>query len=111
MIGRAWNLVQRGWLHYTIWETEHYLRDCERDGLVESLSLADFRAQLEAMRVELATLQPPRVASMARLDGAPDAAEACTEVGADQISVRLPRPGFLHALALVTVIAGMAVYA
>lgn len=110
-LSSAWNLLQRAWLHYTIWETEHYLRDCARDGLVSSLSLTDFRAQLCAMRVQLAALQPPSV--LPRLDGAPEPAEACTEVGSTevQITVRLPRPGFLHALAIVTVIAGAAVYA
>ena len=48
-----------------------------------------------------------------RLDGAPEPAEACTELGSTelQITVRLPRVGFLHALAVVTLIVGAAVYA
>ena len=117
LICRALACVLRCWVRYQIWETEHYLRDCERDGLVESLSLTDFRAQLAALRVRLAALQPPIAAAassvLPRLDGAPDPAEACTELGEPelQITVRLPRTGFLHALALVTVIEGVAVYA
>lgn len=105
----AWNLLQRGWLRYTIWETEHYLRDCERDGLVDSLSLDDFRGQLEAQRVQLALLQGRYVAP--RADGAPLAAEACTELGSDAIVVQLPRPAFLYMAALVVLAAGSAVFA
>jgi hypothetical protein len=112
MIATAWNLVQRGWLRYTIWETEGYLRACERDGLVDSLSLTDFRAQLEAQRVELAALQPRRApAAPGRADGAPCAAEACTEVGADMLTITslAPRRSLLLALAFTVIAAGMAV--
>ena len=47
------------------------------------------------------------------LDMPPVPAEACTELGSTelQITVRLPRVGFLHALAVVTLIVGAAVYA
>ena len=108
MIARAWNLLRRGWLLYTIHETEAYLRACERDGLVHSLSLRDFRAQLEAQRVQLALLQPS-AATAGRADGAPMPAEACTDVGAEEVAWVLPRASLLHALALVSVIAGVAV--
>lgn len=112
MIATAWNLLQRGWLVYTIHETERYLRACERDGLVHSLSLADFRAQLEAQRVQLALLQSRRPGATVpqRTDGAPMPAEACTDVGAEVVAFVLPRPTFLHALAWVAVIAGVAVF-
>lgn len=114
MIAAAWNLLQRGWLRYTIHETECYLRACERDGLVHSLSLTDFRAQLEAQRVELAALQPRRApAAPGSADGAPCAAEACTELGSDIITVRFlaPRRSLLMALSVTVVIAGTAVFA
>jgi hypothetical protein len=113
MIARAWNLLQRGWLRYTIHETEAYLRACERDGLVNSLSLTDFRAQLEAQRVQLADLQPRPTPLPTRADGAPAAAEACTELGADVITLRFlaPRRTLLMALSVTVVIAGTAVFA
>lgn len=52
------------WLHalllrYQIWETEHWLRDCARDGLITGKNLELFRADLCAMRVRLARLQRP----------------------------------------------------
>lgn len=115
MIATAWRFVRRTWLRYTIWETECYLRACDADGLVDSLSLRDFRAQLEAMRVQLADLQPrPSVASATtthRADGAPCAAEACTEVGADALTITIlaPRRRLLYALAFTAVVAGVAV--
>ena len=48
------------WLRLEIWETEAYLRDCERDGLVNSLHIAEWRGRLAQMRVQLALLQPAR---------------------------------------------------
>lgn len=45
------------WVRYQIHETEQYLRACERDGLIDSLSLRDFRAQLSALRVRRITLE------------------------------------------------------
>ena len=117
MLNTIWRLVQRGWLRYTIHETEVYLRACERDGLVRSLSLTDFRAQLEAQRVALANLQPRPAGSTTalptRADGAPPAAEACTELGADVITLRFlaPRRTLLMALSITVLIAGTAVFA
>lgn len=51
---------QRAWLSYVIWETEAYLADCERDGLIESLHVTQWRAEVADMRVRLALLQQPR---------------------------------------------------
>jgi hypothetical protein len=47
------------WLRYEIAETEAYLADCARDGLIHSLHLDEWRTRLAEMRVELATLAPP----------------------------------------------------
>lgn len=49
----------RQWLMYHAWELAHYLRDCSRDGLTDSLSLREFRGQLAALEVRIALLQPP----------------------------------------------------
>ena len=46
-------------LRYLIWETEHWLRDCENEGLTDGLNLRLIRAELEADRVRLALLQAP----------------------------------------------------
>jgi hypothetical protein len=54
---RLWRGVRIAVLRWQIWETEHYLRDCEREGIADSLSLRDFRNQLAAMRVRLIDLQ------------------------------------------------------
>ena len=47
------------WLRYEIDETERYLADCAKDGLIRSLHLDEWRTRLAEMRVELATLAPP----------------------------------------------------
>jgi hypothetical protein len=52
-------------LRYVIWETEHWLRDCENEGFTDGLNLRLIRAQLEADRVRLALLQAP-IARMTR---------------------------------------------
>lgn len=52
----AWRAVQAGLVRWEIVETERYLRACERDGLVDSLSLRDFRGQLQALRIRLSDL-------------------------------------------------------
>lgn len=54
---RAWRAVLRQWKRWQIRSTEQYLRDCARDGLSDSLSLREFRLQLEELRVELALLE------------------------------------------------------
>lgn len=53
----AWLTVQAAWLHYEIHETEAYLRDCARDGLVESLHLKYWRRNVEAMVVDQIVLR------------------------------------------------------
>lgn len=113
MIRRAWRGLLALFVRYEIWSTEDYLRACERDGLTASLMITEWRGQLAALRVELATLQPPRadVSTQPRADGAPLPAEACTELGSDAIVVRLPRPAFLYVAAFVLVAAGSAVFA
>ena len=55
--GRAWRLLCALVLRWQIWETEAYLRACTRDGLTDSLSLRDFRAQLQTMRIRLIDLE------------------------------------------------------
>lgn len=52
-----WLRLRCLWLHWTIYETEGYLAACARDGLTDSLSLREFRAQVCAMRVQLALLE------------------------------------------------------
>ena len=47
------------WLQYEIYETEAYLADCARDGLIDSLHLREWRGRLAQMRIELAMLQEP----------------------------------------------------
>ena len=44
-------------LRWQIWETEHYLLDCEREGLTDSLSLRAFRHEVAAMRCRLIDLE------------------------------------------------------
>jgi hypothetical protein len=56
-MSRIFRRLQALWVAYQIHETEQYLRACERDGLVDSLSLRDFRAQLSALRVRRITLE------------------------------------------------------
>jgi len=52
----AWRSLKAAVLVYQIWETENYLADCEREGLTGSLSLAEFRGDLQKMRVCLIDL-------------------------------------------------------
>jgi hypothetical protein len=64
IVGRAWAalhntglLLRIAALSYVIWDTERYLREVAEDGLIESLSLSAFKAQLEADRVKRAVLR------------------------------------------------------
>ncbi len=57
------NAPRAAWLRLSIWEAEHYLRDCKRDGLVASLHLDLFAAEIAHMRVRLALLQLPRASA------------------------------------------------
>lgn len=49
--------TQRAVLRWQIWETEHWIRACEADGLDVSLSRPDINDQLAEMRVQLALLE------------------------------------------------------
>lgn len=44
-------------LRWQIWETECYLRDCEREGLTSSLSLRNFRYEVAVMRCRLIDME------------------------------------------------------
>ena len=55
-LSSLYRAIRAALLMYEIWETEHYLRDCERDGLVHSLHLDEWRGRLCDMRVRLALL-------------------------------------------------------
>lgn len=72
-----WRWLLSWLVRYQIYETEAYLRDCEREGLTSSLSLRDFRLQLSDLRVRLADLQTPARAKGARQprDATPAAAQ------------------------------------
>lgn len=52
-----WCCLYSAFLRWTIWEAEHHLRECAADGLIDSLSLREFRGQIAAARVRLALLQ------------------------------------------------------
>lgn len=52
----AWRWLQALYVRSLIWETEHHMRDCARDGLDESLSLQHFEAQIAALRIRLIDL-------------------------------------------------------
>lgn len=52
----AWRSLCAALLVYQIWETENYLRDCQKQGLTGSLSIAEFRGDLQRMRVRLIDL-------------------------------------------------------
>jgi hypothetical protein len=86
---RAWRLLCRLTLRYRIWETEAWVRDCEKDGLDVSLSRPDIVADLAAMRVRLALLQPSSPQQDA--DRAPAPAECSTEIGADMPGRKVTR--------------------
>ena len=44
-------------IRWCIWEAESYLDACAADGLTDSLSLREFRAQIDRDRVRLAEVQ------------------------------------------------------
>lgn len=101
---RFWYAMRRLVLRWQIWETEHYLRDCEADGLSDSLMLRVWRDDLAQMRCELILLQPPGPA-----DFTCTAAEACTELGADMPQRREPVHLYLVAAAFTLACAAVMV--
>ncbi len=52
-------------LRWSIWEAESYLRDCARDGLIQSLAISEFRRQIAADRVRLYALHKTTAARKA----------------------------------------------
>lgn len=67
LAARLTRAIQRAWLRWHIAELTTYLRACERDGLVDSLSLRHWRGQLAALEVRLIALQEPRSTRMAEV--------------------------------------------
>lgn len=59
----SWLRLQALWLDYEIHETEAYLRECARDGLVESLHLNSWKLNAGEMRAaQIALRQDARYA-------------------------------------------------
>lgn len=57
LASRAWRRLRCAWLQLLIWDTERYIDECARHGISDTLSLWEFRRQIEAMRVRLALLE------------------------------------------------------
>ena len=72
--------VSRLVLRYKINETERWIRACEDDGILDSITLREIRADLCAMRVQLALLEPRQAVAPA------PAAEAPTEQPEDSLA-------------------------
>ena len=53
------------YLRWSIWEAEHWLRDCSRDKLLHGPRLATERARIAHLRVRLALAQAPRATTHA----------------------------------------------
>lgn len=53
----AWRWLRATAIRLELWELEHYIRDCERCGIADSLNLRRFRAEAQALRVKLIDLQ------------------------------------------------------
>jgi hypothetical protein len=67
LLARLADLPRRAWLEVRIFicrwnidSTEKWLIECEADGIVDSMNLREFERELEADRVELATLEAQR---------------------------------------------------
>lgn len=114
MIRAIWRAMRRALLRYQIWETEHYIADCEANGISAGMMMSEFRGQLCAMRVELALLTPAAQARLAHGPAeAPAPAEACTDIGADMAASHwsaelMAGPGALHAAAAVVLVVAAA---
>lgn len=52
-----WRALHALALRVELWELEHYIRDCERCGIADSLNLRRFRAEAQALRVRLIDLK------------------------------------------------------
>lgn len=64
-----WLALTAMFLRWTIYEAETYLLACARDGLTDSLSLREFRAQIDADRVRLADIQQRMFAATRSITG------------------------------------------
>ena len=53
----AWRCLCALALRVELWELEHYIRDCERCGIADSLNLRRFRAEAQALRVRIIDLE------------------------------------------------------
>lgn len=51
-------LLKRLWISYLLSSDERYLKACKRDGLISSIDVVAFEHRMQAMRVDLATLEP-----------------------------------------------------
>jgi hypothetical protein len=51
--------VQRALIKADIACTEDWIRDCERDGILDSRSLSECRKRIQTLRVDLALLEKP----------------------------------------------------
>lgn len=56
-LGRLRIRVQILALRYRIWSTEDWIKDCERDGITDSLNMREFRRDLGRMRCQRAMLE------------------------------------------------------
>jgi hypothetical protein len=54
---RSIRWVRCAWLRWQIRSTERYIAACVADGILDGLSMREFRRQLDAMRVRLAMLE------------------------------------------------------
>ena len=60
MIRALLRFLRIWWLRWDLDSLERYMRECNPDGLLDSVSLRYFRADAEAKRVELAVLECER---------------------------------------------------
>lgn len=56
VVVRAYRLTLAAWHRWCIASTTDYLRACERDGLTDSLSLREFRNQIQQHRLRVIDL-------------------------------------------------------
>jgi hypothetical protein len=50
--------IKRAYLSYLLANDESYLKACVKDGLLDSLSIADFEKRMQGLRVQIAALAP-----------------------------------------------------
>lgn len=94
------------WLRFKIRETEAYLRDCARDGLTDSLSIRDWRAQLAGLHAERLQIAVDREALR---EGDPDRRESPFDASVG-IVVGTIGGSLLWAVAIVATLAGVAMF-